>query len=154
MVSENAERMGSYRPASDMKNSRQQLAGDLIHIGNHKQQALGRGECRRKGSCGERTMRGSGRSQLAFHLTYLHRGSHKVFSSRYGPFVSGDSHRCNRCDRINGGYLAESVGYVGSRCTAVHVYTCRFLSHAFGVCIRKSPPAAKFLAAGSRRQMI
>ena len=51
-----------------MEHARQQFAGDLIHIGNHQQQTLRRGERRRQGTALQRTVYGACGTGFGLHL--------------------------------------------------------------------------------------
>ncbi len=56
VVAENRQSMSRHRARGDVKYRRRQFAGDLVHVGDHQQQALGRGEGRGQGSGLERAM--------------------------------------------------------------------------------------------------
>ncbi len=48
VVTEDRECVGGDRSGGDVDHGRRELAGDLVHVGQHQQQALGRGEGRRQ----------------------------------------------------------------------------------------------------------
>ena len=76
LVAEDRQAVGGQRPGRDVKHGRGQLAGDLVHVGDHQQQALRRRERRRQGASLQAAVAGAGRAPLMLHLD--DRGNHAV----------------------------------------------------------------------------
>ena len=66
VVAENRQSVGGDRARADMKYRRRQFAGDLVHVRDHQQQALRRGEGRGQGSGLERAVNRSRGARLRF----------------------------------------------------------------------------------------
>ncbi len=60
--------MGSHSARGDVKCRRRKFTCDLIHVGDHQQQALRRSEGGGQGSGLERTMNGSSSAAFALHF--------------------------------------------------------------------------------------
>ena len=68
VVAEDRQGVGGQRPGRDVEDGRGQLTGDLEHVGDHQQEALGRGEGRGQGAGLESTVNGARGTALALHL--------------------------------------------------------------------------------------
>ena len=68
VVAEDRERVRGQRPRRDVHAERRQLAGDLVHVGDHQQQALRRGERRRQRAGLQRAVHRARRAALRLHL--------------------------------------------------------------------------------------
>ena len=101
MVTEDRKRMRGKRPCGNVKYAGQELAGDLIHVRDHKQQALRRRKRRRKGTSSERTVNGTRGAAFRLQLGDFHRLPEDILSSRRSPFVAGLRHWRGRSDRVN-----------------------------------------------------
>ena len=71
VIAEDRQGLGGQGARRDMHDRRRQFAGDLVHVGDHQQQALGGGEGggQRPGLQG--AVDGPGRAGLALHLDHL-----------------------------------------------------------------------------------
>ncbi len=68
MIAKDRQCLAGQRPGRDMEDSRQQLAGDLVHVGDHQQQPLRGRESRRQGAGRQSTVHGTGRPGFGLHL--------------------------------------------------------------------------------------
>ena len=68
VVAEDAQRVGRNRPSGDVDTDRRELTRNLVQIGNHQQQALGRREGRGERAGLERAVHRAGGAALALHL--------------------------------------------------------------------------------------
>ena len=68
VIAENAETLASERTCGNMENRGSKLAGNLIHVGNHEEQALRRGKGRRQRACRQRTVNSASGTAFGFHL--------------------------------------------------------------------------------------
>ena len=111
-----------------MEDSRQQLAGDLVHVGDHEQQAL-RG-CIRAGERpgGQATVHGAGGSGLGLQFTDLHALAEDVLHALRGPFVDHLAHVGRGSDGIDGRAFGQSVGHPRGGGVSVHCLD-QFLCH-------------------------
>ena len=71
VVAEDRQRVRRQRARRDVHDERRQLAGDLVHVGDHQQQALRRGERRRQRAGLQRAVDGAGGAALGLHLGHL-----------------------------------------------------------------------------------
>ena len=71
LVPEDRQRVRRERPRGDVDHGRRELAGDLVHVRDHQQQTLRRGERRAQRAGLERTVQRAGRAALALHLDHL-----------------------------------------------------------------------------------
>ena len=78
VVAENAQRVGRDRTGGNVEHAGQKLAGDLVHVGDHQQQALrgGVGGGQRTGV--ERAVHGAGGAGFGLHLRNLDGGAEDV----------------------------------------------------------------------------
>ena len=119
MVAENRKRLGRQRARRNVEDRGGQLAGDLVHIGDHQQQALrgGEGGSERAGlQCAVQRAR---RAAFALHLD--HRG-HRAPDVRFqlgGPLVGPFAHGRRGRNRVNGDDFVDLVGHIGRGFIAV-----------------------------------
>ena len=119
MVAEDRQGMGRHGARRHMEDRRRQFAGDLVHVGNHEEQALrgreGRGQ--RPGLQG--AMHGAGGAALGLQLDNPRHGAPDVGPALRRPFVGEFAHAGGRRDRINGDDFGNAVGHVGDGFIAV-----------------------------------
>ena len=115
-----------------MEHRGQQLAGQLIHIGDHQQQALGGGVGGGQGACGQGAVDGAGGTGFRLHLDHLDRLAEDVLPAGGGPLVHVVRHRAGRSNGIDAGHLCEGVGHVRGGGVAVHGFEL--------ACHIRSPP--------------
>jgi hypothetical protein len=99
-----------------------QLARDLVHVRDHQQQTLGRGEGRGQRSALQGAVQRARRAALALHL---HDGGDRAPNVRTptaGPFIGQFGHRRGRGNRIDTGQFAEPVRDRRRRLIAVDRY--------------------------------
>ena len=71
VIAEDRQGVGGQRARRDVDHARRQLAGDLVHVGQHQEQTLGRCEGRAKSAFLYGAVQRSGRSGLGLHLDDL-----------------------------------------------------------------------------------
>ena len=120
VVAENREGVGGNRARADVKRRRRKFARDLVHVGDHQQQALRRGEGRGQGSGLERAMDRSGGAAFALHFDHVGHGAPDVGHSFRRPLVRPFAHVRRRRDGINGDDFIEAVGDIRDGLVAVH----------------------------------
>ena len=103
-----------------MEHCGQQLAGDLVHIGDHQQQALRSGVGGGQGAGCQRAVHSTGGTSLRLHLHNLNSVAKDVLAAGSGPLVHVVSHGAGRGDGIDASYFSERVADVGGSSIAVH----------------------------------
>ena len=109
MIAENRQRLCGQRTRRNVEHARQQFAGDLIHIGDHQQQTLRRGERRRQGTALQRTVYGACGTGFGLHLDNFHRFAENIFATLCGPLVHEFGHGRRRRDGIDRRNFREHV---------------------------------------------
>jgi hypothetical protein len=87
VVAENGEGMGGDGAGGDMQHAGQQLAGHLVHVGDHQQQALGGGEGAGQRTGRQRAVDGGGGTGFALKLSDQQCLAEN-FCARGRPFVT------------------------------------------------------------------
>ncbi len=129
MVAENVQRMGSNAACGNVEYAGQQLAGDLVHVGDHEQQTLGCGVGGGERTGGKRAVNGACGAGFGLHFHNLYSLAEDVDSRLAenvlvggGPGVCDLSHGRGRCDGVDSGNFGERVRNVCGSGVAVHGY--------------------------------
>jgi hypothetical protein len=96
-----------------VEHARKQLAGDLVHVGDHQQQTLRSGERRGQGAALQRSVHGACGSGLGLHFNDFNGLSEDIFTALGGPLVHELGHRRRRRDGIDGRDFREHVSHMG-----------------------------------------
>ncbi len=112
MVAEDGECLCRQRACRHVEHGRKQFAGDLVHIGNHQQEALGCREGGGQAACLKGTVHGAGSAAFALHLGHLDDLAEHILLAIGSPLVHKFSHCRGRGDRIDGRVLTEQVRHV------------------------------------------
>ena len=120
VVAEDVQRVAGHGTGGHVEHAGQQLAGDLVHVGDHQQQALrgGVGGGHRAG--GQGAVDGAGSAGLGLHLADLHGGAEDVFLTGGCPLVDQVCHGRRRGDGVNARHLGKRVADICRRVVAVH----------------------------------
>ena len=110
VITEDAEGVGRDRPGGDVDDHRKELAGDLVEIGDHQQQALRRGERGGQRARLERAVHCAGRPCLALHLDHVGHRAPQVLDPGLRPGVGMLAHRRRRGDGVDRDHLADAMG--------------------------------------------
>ena len=110
-----------------MNDARQQLAGNLVHVGDHQQQALGSGV-----GGGQRTSRqgavdSASSASLGLHLNDADFLSENVLLTMGRPLVGQVSHYGRGSDGVNRSDICERIGHMSRSGVTVHGF--HFSSH-------------------------
>lgn len=129
MVAENRKGMAGEGARADVKHTWEQLAGNLIHVGNHQQQSLTGciGSC--QSSCLKRAVNGTGSTPFALHFLNVNGTSEHILAACGRPFIDIFSHCRRRCDGIDGGYLCEQIADMGGCLVAIASQEFLFFTH-------------------------
>ena len=120
VVAENREGVGCHGARADVEGRSRKFACDLVHVRDHQQQALRRGEGGGQGSSLERAMDRAGSAAFALHFDHVGHGTPDVGYSFRGPLVRPFAHVGRWRDGINGDDFVKAVGDVGDGLVAVH----------------------------------
>ena len=119
VVAEDGQALGGERPGGDVEHRRGELPGDLVHVGDHEQQALRRRVGRAERAALQRAVHRPRGAALALHLDHRRDASPDVGTAGARPLVGELGHRRARGDRVDGAQLVEPVGDVDRRLVAV-----------------------------------
>ncbi len=119
VVAEDREPLGGERTRGDMEDRGRQLAGDLVHVGDHQEQALGGREGGGEGAALEGAMGGTGSAALALHLDDVGHAAEDVRPPLRGPLIGQLGHGRGRRDRVDRADLVQPIGHPGAGLVAV-----------------------------------
>ena len=120
VVAEDVQRLGGHGTGGHMEHGGQLLGCDLVHIGDHQQQALGSGIGSGQSAGAERAVNGTGCAGLGLHLHHFDLGAKDVFQTVSGPLVHKVGHGRRRGDGVDGRYFRERIGYMRRGVVAIH----------------------------------
>ena len=124
VVTENVQRLGGDGTGRHVKHAGQLLGCDLVHIGDHQQQALRGGEGGGDGTGGQRAVNGTGSAGFRLHFHHLDGVAEHVLQTGGGPLVNGIGHGAGRGDGVNGSHFGERICYVRRSGIAIHRLFC------------------------------
>ena len=120
VVAEDVQGLGGHGTGGHVEHAGEQLAGDLVHVGDHQQQALGSGVSSGQGARVQGAVDRAGGACLGLHLDNLHGVTEDVLAARGGPLVDAVRHGAGRSDGVDARHLGERVRYVRGRGVTVH----------------------------------
>ena len=119
VIAEDRQGMGGEGSGRHVHDEGRQLAGDLVHVRDHQQQALRRGERRGERAGLQGAVDSAGGAAFGLHLGHRGNGSPDVLLALGGPFVGELAHGARRRDRINRDYFTYTMGNGGYRLVAI-----------------------------------
>ena len=120
VVAEDGERVRGDGAGGDVEGGGRQLAGDLIHVGDHEQQALRSGEGGGQGSGLQGAVDGAGGAAFALHFGDLRDRAPDVELALGGPLIGPLAHVGRRSDGIDGDDFIDAISDAGNRFVAIH----------------------------------
>ena len=120
MVAEDRQRVIGQRAGGNVEHARQQLAGDLVHVGDHQKQALRGGERAGQRARGKGAVHSAGGAAFGLHLGDADLLAKEVVAALRGPLVGHFGHGGGRRDGVDCGHIAERVCDVADGGIAVH----------------------------------
>ena len=120
LVAEDGQRVRGHGAGGHMEDAGQKLAGDLVHVGDHEEQALGGREGAGERAARQTAVHRSGGSGFGLHLADVQRLAEDVFHAMRGPFVHHFAHGGGRRDGEKRRAFGEGVGHPGGGGVAVH----------------------------------
>ena len=109
MIAENVQRVIRERTGADVEYAGREFARDLVHVGDHQQQALAGGKRRRQSARHQRTVHRARGAGFRFHFRQTKHLTEQVLSALGRPLVTVLRHRGRRCDRVDCGDFAERI---------------------------------------------
>ena len=120
MVTEDGQGVGSEGTSRNMEDAGEKFASDLVHVGDHEQQALRGGEGGGQSTGDERAVHGASGTGFGLHFTDGDLLAHQVKLLLGSPLVDQFAHDGRRSDGVDGGDIAESISNVRSSGVTVH----------------------------------
>ena len=120
VVAEDVQRVGGNGTGGDVEHAGQLLGCDLVHVGDHQQQALRGGVRGGQGAGAQRTVYGTGRAGFGLHFNHLHLGAEDILLAVGTPLVDKVSHGRGRGDGVDGGYLGKRIAHMRGSVVAIH----------------------------------
>ena len=120
VITEDVQSLGSNGTRGHMEHAGQQLTGNLVHVGDHQQQALGSSVGGGQSTGGQRAVNGTGSTCLGLHLNDLYGVAKDVFTAGSGPLVNIVGHGAGRGNGVNASNLGKGIADVGGSGIAVH----------------------------------
>ena len=120
VVTENAETLASERAGGNVEDRRSELTGDLVHVGDHEEQALRRRKGRRQRAGRQRTVHGTGGAAFGFHFDDRGNRAPDVRLRERGELIARLGHGRGRGDRIDRGHFGARERDLGGGGIAVN----------------------------------
>ncbi len=122
VITKDRKRLHRQRPRADVKHGREQLAGELVHIGDHQEQALAGGERGGERAGLRRAMHRARRAAFALHLDDRRHSAPDVRLALRRPLIGPFAHGRGRRDGINGDDFAHVMCDIRRRLIRVERY--------------------------------
>ena len=130
--------MCRHGAGGNMEDRRRQFTGDLVHVGDHQQQALRCRKGRRQRTGLQCAMDSAGGPPFGLQFDDAGNASPDIRLALRRPFVGQLPHAGGRGDRVNGDHFRNAVSHVGDSFIAVdgqhivHVRSCPEMCAARG----------------------
>ena len=124
VVTEDVQGLGSNGTGRHVKDAGQLLGCDLVHVGDHQQQALRGGEGGGDSTSAEGAVYGAGSTGLGFHLNNLDLVAEDVLQASSAPLVNSVGHGAGGGDGVDGSHVGECISYMRRSGIAVHRLFC------------------------------
>ncbi len=131
MVTEDWQGVGCESTSRNMEHGREQLACNLVHVGDHQQQTLRRSVGSGQGTRLKRAVNSAGGTALALHFLYHNSFAEDVLAACGSPFVDIFSHSRRRSDGVDCGNLREHVGDMGRSLITITGQEFFFFTHSW-----------------------
>ena len=119
VITEDRQALGSQRPGGHVEDRAGELTGDLVHVRDHEEQALGGREGGAQGAALQSAVHGAGGATLGLHLHDGGDVAPDVLPSGGGPLIGGLGHRGGRGDGVDRAQLVAAIGDRGGGGVAV-----------------------------------
>jgi len=105
VVAENIKGAGGQGPRGYMEHRRSKFPGNLVHIGNHQEQALRGGKSGTHSACDKRPVNRARGPRFRLHLDHLGNSPPNIFSTLGGKLIRHFPHRAGRGNRVYRDYF-------------------------------------------------
>ena len=120
VVAEDVQRLGGHGTGGDVEHAGQLLRRDLVHVGDHQQQTLGRGVGGGQSAGAQRTMHCAGSASLGLHLHDLDLCAENVLQAVGAPLVNKVGHGRGRGDGVDGSDFGKRIAHMRGCVIAIH----------------------------------
>ena len=124
VITEDVQGLGSNGTCRNIEHAGQLLSSDLVHIGDHQQQALRSGEGGGNSTCTQRAVHSACGACLRFHLDNLDLIAEDVLLAGCRPLVHRVSHRRRRGNGVDGSHVRVGICYMSGSGIAIHGLLC------------------------------
>ncbi len=129
MIAEDVQGTGSQGTGTDMEYTWQELAGDLVHIWNHQQHALGCCVGSSQGTSLQGAVYGTGCTSLGLHLDDVYLLAKEIQLTLGSHLINVLGHWRRWGNRIDSGYVRKCIGHIGSGSVTIHSF--HLFAHGF-----------------------
>ena len=129
VIAKDAQGMRGQRAGADVEHAGDELACNLVHVGDHEQQTLRRGECGGEGTGLQRAVHGTGSASLRLHLLHADGLTPEVLAATGSPLIDMLGHGRAGSDGIDGSHLREHVTDMRGSLVAITSDKFLFFSH-------------------------
>ena len=120
VITKDVQRLRSNRASAHVEDRGELLCSNLVHVGDHEEQALGCGVGAREGARAKRAVNGACGAGLGLHLNDLHRSTKDILHALGGPLVDMVGHGARRRDWVDARHLRVGIRHPSRSLVAVH----------------------------------
>ena len=124
VIAKDGQRVRGQRAGGNMEDAGKQFAGDLVHVGDHQQQALRSSVGRSERARDERAVHSARSAGFGLHLVDMHSLAEQVQTAMRRPFVDVFSHRRGRRNGEDSRHIAKRIRNVADGGIAVNGHFC------------------------------
>ena len=132
MIAENVQRLGCHGTCRNIEHAGKLLSCDLVHIGDHQQQALRGREGGGDSTCAQAAVNGTCCAGLRLELNNLYLVAEHILLARCAPLVDHIGHGAGGGNGVDGSHVRVGISYMGRSGVAIHRLLCScYFRHSF-----------------------